>query len=63
MHMCICTHTSHHTITHTRSHLLHSPICAADMQDEEVQAVSDLHPEIFHNYTFGSRLVWFKSWR
>lgn len=42
-----------HTHTHTpHSHLLHSPICAADVQGEEVQAASHLHPEIFCNCTF-----------
>lgn len=34
MHMCICIHTSQHT--HSHSHLLHSPICAANVQGEEV---------------------------
>lgn len=66
MHMCICTHTSHHTITRARSHLLHSPIRAADGQDEEVQAASDLHPGMFRSCTFCSwlvRLVWLRSCR
>lgn len=46
MHICICAHTSHRHTHTSHSHLLHSPICAADVQDDEVQAVSDLHPEM-----------------